>query len=107
MTTVKDVFAGNEVIAVTGMSRRLPKAPNPYAFWQFFRSGGDAITKVPADREEAGQSRVSEAFPGTSYGGYLESVDRFDAEFFDISPREGCRDRSAAAAGPGAQLGSP
>nr|WP_275883821.1 polyketide synthase [Streptomyces sp. FXJ1.172]WEO93667.1 beta-ketoacyl synthase N-terminal-like domain-containing protein [Streptomyces sp. FXJ1.172] len=76
------------MIAIVGMSCRLPKAPDPGAFWQLLRSGGDAITKVPADRQELDQSRVSESLSGTAYGGYLERVDRFDAEFFGISPRE-------------------
>ncbi|GHI02676.1 hypothetical protein Scel_09970 [Streptomyces cellostaticus] len=76
------------MIAVIGMSCRLPKAPDLGAFWQLLRGGGDAITRVPADREEIGRPRAGEALPGTSFGGYLESVDRFDAEFFGISPRE-------------------
>ncbi|MFI2184757.1 type I polyketide synthase, partial [Streptomyces sioyaensis] len=76
------------MIAVIGMSCRLPKAPDLDAFWQLLRSGGDAITRVPADREEIGRPRAGEALPGTAFGGYLESVDRFDAEFFGISPRE-------------------
>ncbi|GAA1934699.1 hypothetical protein GCM10009738_03230 [Kitasatospora viridis] len=76
------------MIAVIGMSCRLPKAPDLAAFWQLLRTGGDAITRVPADREEIGRPRAGEALPGTAFGGYLESVDRFDAEFFGISPRE-------------------
>ncbi|WP_428849400.1 type I polyketide synthase, partial [Streptomyces lycopersici] len=80
--------ARDDVIAVIGMSCRLPKAPDLGAFWQLLRSGGDAITRVPADREQIGLPRAGEALPGTSFGGYLESVDRFDAEFFGISPRE-------------------
>ncbi|WP_198548975.1 polyketide synthase, partial [Streptomyces sp. PRh5] len=80
--------ARDDVIAVIGMSCRLPKAPDLGAFWQLLRSGGDAITRVPADREQIGRPRAGEALPGTSFGGYLESVDRFDAEFFGISPRE-------------------
>ncbi|WP_435137974.1 type I polyketide synthase, partial [Actinacidiphila sp. bgisy144] len=78
----------DDMIAVIGMSCRLPKAPDIDAFWQLLRSGGDAITRVPADREEIGRSRAGDALPGISFGGYLESVDRFDAEFFGISPRE-------------------
>ena len=88
MPNAEEFPVRDDMIAVIGMSCRLPKAPDLGAFWQLLRSGGDAITRVPADREDLGQSRVSDALPGTSYGGYLESVDRFDAEFFGISPRE-------------------
>ncbi|WP_346168402.1 type I polyketide synthase, partial [Streptomyces javensis] len=88
MPGAEQLPAQDDMIAVIGMSCRLPKAPDLDAFWQLLRSGGDAITRVPADREEIGRPRAGEALPGTACGGYLESVDRFDAEFFGISPRE-------------------
>ena len=39
-----------EPIAVVGIACRLPGAADPDAFWQLLRSGGDAVTDVPADR---------------------------------------------------------
>jgi acyl transferase domain-containing protein/acyl-CoA synthetase (AMP-forming)/AMP-acid ligase II/acyl carrier protein len=65
-------------IAIVGKGCRLPKADNPEAFWSLLRSGQDAITKVPA-------SRWGE---DPSWGGFLERVDLFDPQFFNISPRE-------------------
>ncbi|MFF1308011.1 type I polyketide synthase, partial [Streptomyces sp. NPDC058307] len=88
MTSAQELPPQDDLIAIVGMSCRLPKAPDLGAFWHLLRSGGDAITKVPADRQELDQSRVSESLSGTAFGGYLENVDRFDAEFFGISPRE-------------------
>ncbi len=67
-----------EEIAIIGMGCRFPKANNPDAFWQLLRDGVDAITEVPTSRWDN----------YTCYGGFLEQVDRFDAQFFGISPRE-------------------
>ena len=38
------------VIAIIGLSCRLPMAPNPEAFWGLLRNGINAITQAPADR---------------------------------------------------------
>ena len=67
-----------EAIAIVGKGCRLPKADNPQAFWSLLRSGQDAITKIPTSRW--GEDR--------SWGGFLDRVDRFDPQFFNISPRE-------------------
>jgi polyketide synthase 12 len=66
-----------EQIAVVGVSCRLPKAPNPYAFWRLLIHGVNAITWTPADRWRDDRP-----------GGFLDHVDRFDADFFGISPGE-------------------
>ncbi|MDE3155805.1 MAG: LLM class flavin-dependent oxidoreductase [Acidobacteriota bacterium] len=82
-----------EPIAVVGMGCRFPGgADSPAAFWQMLRAGVDPIREVPADRWN-----VDDWFdpvpgtPGRTYtrwGGFLDGVDRFDARFFRISPRE-------------------
>ncbi|NER24036.1 MAG: SDR family NAD(P)-dependent oxidoreductase [Symploca sp. SIO1C2] len=65
-------------IAIIGKGCRFPKANNPEAFWSLLRSGQDGITKVPVSRWES----------ENDWGGFLEQVDQFDAQFFNISPRE-------------------
>ena len=81
-----------EPIAIIGMACRFPGgADDPDAFWQLLKSGGDAISEVPRNRWDI------DAFydpdpdaPGKMccrYGGFLERVDLFDADFFGISPR--------------------
>ncbi|MFF7656639.1 beta-ketoacyl synthase N-terminal-like domain-containing protein, partial [Streptomyces sp. NPDC007983] len=79
------VSAGDDAIAVVGMSCRLPGAPHLAAFWELLRDGRDAIVDTPVDRWSA--ASVS---GGTSVGrgGFLKEIDRFDAAFFGISPRE-------------------
>ncbi|MFG2212005.1 SDR family NAD(P)-dependent oxidoreductase [Streptomyces sp. NPDC048638] len=83
---------GSDVVAVVGMSCRLPKAPDPHAFWTLLRDGVDAVTEVPADRWDADALYdPSGEAPGkavTRRGGFLDQVDGFDSGFFGISPRE-------------------
>ncbi|GAA3742692.1 acyl transferase domain-containing protein [Spinactinospora alkalitolerans] len=83
--------ASGEAIAVIGMACRLPGAADPDAFWRLLRSGTEAVTEVPAGRWEA-DGRWSPEGGRTGRparrGGFLDHVDRFDAEFFGVSPRE-------------------
>ncbi|MFE6038316.1 type I polyketide synthase [Streptomyces sp. NPDC056452] len=75
-----------EPVAVIGMSCRLPGAADPVSFWDLLRSGTDAVTEVPAgrwpDRSGSGQG------DHPARGGFLPDIDRFDADFFGISPLE-------------------
>ncbi len=78
--------AGN-LIAVIGLSCRLPQAPDPASFWRLLRTGTDAITTVPEGRW--GDPLPGRDAPkGPEWGGFLADVDCFDPEFFGISPRE-------------------
>jgi acyl transferase domain-containing protein len=81
-----------DAIAIVGLSCRLPKAPNPDAFWELLRNGEHAITDTPADRWDAASLFDPDpSVPGRTnsrWGGYLDTVDGFDARFFGVSPRE-------------------
>jgi len=85
--------AQSEPIAIIGMGCRYPKGvDDPASYWRLLRDGVDAIAEIPADRwdVDAYFDDDPEA-PGKMYcrvGGYLESVDRFDAPFFDIPRAE-------------------
>ncbi|WP_437562309.1 SDR family NAD(P)-dependent oxidoreductase [Sorangium sp. So ce542] len=79
----------DEPIAIVGMACRFPGAPSLSAFWQLLCEGVDAITEVPADRWDAEALHRDDAgAAGSRWGGFLGQVDRFDPQFFDISPRE-------------------
>ena len=67
-----------EAIAIIGMECRFPGANNLSEFWQVNRDGIDAITKAPSDRPTE----------MTGWGGFVTGIDKFDAEFFGISPEE-------------------
>jgi acyl transferase domain-containing protein/ubiquinone/menaquinone biosynthesis C-methylase UbiE/acyl carrier protein len=82
-----------EPIAIIGIGCRMPGGVrDPDDLWTLLASGVDAITEVPKERWN-----VSTVFhpdsskPGrtcTRWGGYMDEIDRFDAQFFGITPRE-------------------
>ncbi|MDW6057207.1 beta-ketoacyl synthase N-terminal-like domain-containing protein [Streptomyces sp. FXJ1.4098] len=67
------------------MAGRLPGSADLAEFWDHLEQGRDLVGEIPADRWDwrahAGESR-------SRWGGFLTDVDRFDAAFFSISPRE-------------------
>ncbi|MBP7569535.1 MAG: acyltransferase domain-containing protein [Acidobacteria bacterium] len=77
-----------EPLAVVGLACRFPGGlSSPAEFWDFVCRGGDAIGPVPRDRWDASVLGDDDA-SGAGLGGFLSDVDRFDARFFAISPRE-------------------
>lgn len=82
-----------ESIAVIGVGCRLPGGiDGPDACWKALREGVDAISEVPPDRWPIDAYFDSNPErPGKMYarfGGFLDQVDRFDARFFGLSPRQ-------------------
>ncbi|MDO0935643.1 beta-ketoacyl synthase N-terminal-like domain-containing protein [Streptomyces sp. DG2A-72] len=79
--------APGEPLAVIGVGCRLPGGVHaPSDYWRLLCEGGDAIRRVPEDRW-----RDFTAFPPADahpYGGYLDDIAGFDADFFRITPRE-------------------
>ncbi|MFE3828111.1 type I polyketide synthase, partial [Streptomyces sp. NPDC059092] len=76
-------------IAIVGISCRLPGATSPRQLFQSLRSGTDSISRIPDGRLDAMPDYDPETFPAAGLrGGFLDSVDTFDADFFGISPRE-------------------
>ena len=87
--------ASTEPIAVVGIGCRLPGGVNnAEEFWTLLREGGSGVIRVPADRWDADAYYSDDhTVPGTicnRNGGFLTSwqPDEFDAEFFNIAPRE-------------------
>jgi myxalamid-type polyketide synthase MxaB len=81
-----------EPIAIVGLSCRFPGAESADAYWSLLRSGGEGITEVPPERWDIDSYYDPDPdAPGkmsTRFGGFLKNVDQFDAQFFNISPRE-------------------
>ncbi|MDJ0517580.1 MAG: type I polyketide synthase [Trichodesmium sp. MO_231.B1] len=83
-----------EPIAVVGMGCRFPGgANNPDAFWELLRGGMDAAIEVPPERWDIDSYYHPD--PGTLGKMYVtqsnflhEEIDKFDAEFFGIAPKE-------------------
>jgi acyl transferase domain-containing protein/acyl carrier protein len=85
--------ASAEPIAVVGIGCRFPGgASDPDAFWRLLRDGVDAVGEIPPGRWDAAAHHDPDPdAPGkivTRHGAFLEDVDRFDAAFFRIAPRE-------------------
>ena len=82
-----------EPIAIVGIGCRLPGAVrNPDDLWNLLVGGVDAVVEVPEERWRLPATyHPDPGRPGrmnTRWGGFLDQVDRFDAQFFGISPRE-------------------
>ncbi|GGW54704.1 phthiocerol synthesis polyketide synthase type I PpsA [Streptomyces lucensis JCM 4490] len=85
--------AVEEPIAVLGMACRFAGgADTPEAFWDLLLDGRDGIGEVPGKRwrvyEEAGPDHAAALRRATRWGGFLDDIEGFDAEFFGLSPRE-------------------
>ena len=75
------------------MACRFPgAAATPAAFWDLLTEGRTAVGTIPSDRMDVDRLYDESASRITSrYGGYLDSIDQFDAGFFHVSPREAAR----------------
>ncbi len=94
---------GEREIAVIGMSCRLPMAKNPEEFWDNLISGRNCFVAKPSCKKQGekviGNPLYADLFEVEAYhkgqenledyvAPYIEDVDRFDAKFFNILPRE-------------------
>lgn len=82
-----------EPIAIVGIACRLPGGVrNPDDLWKLLVTGTDAVAEVPEERWHIPATyHPDPSRPGrmnTRWGGFLDHIDRFDAQFFGISPRE-------------------
>ena len=82
----------SDPIAVVGMSGCFPMARDINQFWQNLIEGKNCITEIPKTRwdwrkyfgdpvREYNKTKIK-------WGGFIPDVDKFDAPFFNISPRE-------------------
>ena len=83
----------HEEVAIIGMSCRFPGgAINPDLYWNVLKNGKDVIEEIPKERWDNNSIYDSDTNAlGHSYarhGGFLKDIDKFDNEFFRISPIE-------------------
>jgi malonyl CoA-acyl carrier protein transacylase len=82
----------SEPIAIIGMSCRFPGARDTESFWHLLSHGVNAIQEIPESRWQLNNLYdPNPDAPGKMYsrhGGFLSEIDKFDAHFFGISPKE-------------------
>ncbi len=79
---------GHEAIAVVGLACRMPGAANAEEFWDLLQRGSCAVEEVPKYRSELSGRTGGLLEPSARWGAFLAEVDRFDPQFFNISPAE-------------------
>ncbi|MFI6277216.1 type I polyketide synthase [Streptomyces sp. NPDC050988] len=82
-----------EPIAVVGLACRFAGGiDSPEKFWSLLREGRDAIGEVPDNRWEWYSTLDRESAAAVSgvtrYGAFLDDIKGFDADFFEVTPRE-------------------
>lgn len=79
-------------VAIIGINGLFPDADNLEEFWQHLVEKKDLVTEVPANRWDWKETfskqkgRLNKSY--SKWGGFIKDVDKFDAQFFNISPRE-------------------
>ncbi|MFF2550598.1 HAD-IIIC family phosphatase [Nocardia sp. NPDC058058] len=82
-----------DAIAIISMSCHFPgAADSPEALWRLLDGNGDALGEVPEGRWDIEDlydpDTTASGKAYTFRGGYVDGLDRFDAAFFGIGPRE-------------------
>ncbi|KAB8173374.1 amino acid adenylation domain-containing protein [Lysobacter maris] len=79
----------DDPIAIVAMAGRFPGAADVEAFWDNLCEGRDTITSFDPSQLDPSIPREEREDPGyVPARGVIEGVDRFDAAFFGIGPRE-------------------
>lgn len=70
-----------EPVAIIGMQGCFPQSENLEEFWTNLADGKQVISEIPSDRYDWKQYEDTTL----RWGGFMNEVDKFDAEFFGIS----------------------
>ncbi|WP_095190425.1 SDR family NAD(P)-dependent oxidoreductase [Pseudomonas sp. Irchel 3E19] len=89
---VREQPAGAMDIAIIGMSGRFPGADSTSAFWDNLKAGRNSVAQIPASRWDSRDyfdpDRNARNKSYSKWAGLVDDIKGFDADFFNISPRE-------------------
>lgn len=77
-------------IAIIGISGQFPKAKNLDEYWDNLKNGRDCVSEIT----RWDMSAIYDEHPGKQHktyckdGGFLDDIDEFDPQFFDLSPKQ-------------------
>ncbi|MEM7132285.1 MAG: SDR family NAD(P)-dependent oxidoreductase [Chloroflexota bacterium] len=82
----------NEPIAIIGITGIYPQSPDLSTFWQNLVTDKELISEIPPDRWDwqayYGDPALEKNRTKAKWGAFIQDVDKFDAGFFGITPRE-------------------
>src|SRR5436305_5739120 len=84
-------YDANDGIALIGMSGRFPGARTPAELWHNLVNARETISRFTVDELEPANAEETAARLDPAYvaaRGIIEDVDKFDAGFFGVTPRE-------------------
>ena len=81
-----DISISND-IAIIGIGLNLPGAKNIDEYWTIISNDFVSIGEFPDDRKKDISIHMEKSIKYRK-GGYLQNIDYFDADFFNISPKE-------------------
>lgn len=76
-----------EQFAIIGLSCRFPDADDPDQYWDNIASGKNSIKSFPSSRMEDFRRNGGDVAKPMQLAGFLDSVDQFDPEYFNIPPK--------------------
>lgn len=69
-------------IAIIGMAGHFPQSPDIRTFWENLKKGKDCISK--------NQRFLCDEVPEARWGGFIDGVDWFDHDFFNVPEKDAC-----------------
>jgi acyl transferase domain-containing protein/acyl carrier protein len=89
------IYEPRDEVAIIGIACKFPGANNYNQFWDNLEQGMSSINEIPIKRWQLSTFYSPEPQePNKSiskWGGFIEGIDQFDAQFFGISAREAIR----------------
>ncbi|MEZ3181298.1 SDR family NAD(P)-dependent oxidoreductase [Streptomyces pimonensis] len=86
------VTTDDDPVAIVGMAGRYARSPDLRTWWRHLREGTHLVGEIPEDRfdwrEVFGDPHRTPGTVNSRWGSFIDGVDRFDADFFGLTPLE-------------------